>query len=245
MTAPRWTDVTFCGVYWNDPVRVSALLHAVRPWFSNLVVGVQTDDPENDATLAACRARADVVVTEPVAGHCEPTINKVLANVPTDWAFLVSADEEPSLNLLNAFQRILDHAAETKTDGYWIRMISSIEDIPYPSESDNHLRVFRKELGWPNTLHSRPPAKREFFWDPEDVLYHKRSLDEMMQDYLRYFRIGRGNPGWDAHNRLMMHDACEATARHYGWAFVSGFPWWPEVRDIAFGGQEQHDEGTN
>ena len=234
-----WTDVTFCGVYWNDPIRVRKLLKHVRPWFSHLVVGVQTDDPEQDKTLAAARSVADVVVTDPVAGHCEPTIGKVLNQVPTDWAFLVSADEWPSPNLLRAFQRILDHAAENRRDGYWIRMISSIEGVAYPSESDNHLRVFQKDLGWPNTLHSRPPAQREFFWDPKDVLYHRRSLDEMMRDYLTYWRIGAHNPGWIAHNQQMMHDACTATAAHFGWPHVTAYDWWPQVRDIAFDGQEQ------
>jgi len=234
----HWTDVTFSGVYWNDPKRVAKLLRLVRPWFTHVIVGVQADEPATDPTYLAATKWADEVITDRVAGHCEPTIGKVLNRIPTDWTFLVSADETPSKPLLGAFQDILDDAAAEQHDGYWIRMLSSIQGVPYPSEQDNHLRVFKTKLGWPPTLHSRPPAFRAKFWRPEDILHHDRSLDEMMEDYLRYWEIGQGNAGWVAHNRQMMHDACEATARHHGWAFVSDFPWWPRVRQIAFNGED-------
>lgn len=233
-----WTDVTFTGVYWNDPERVEKLLGYVREWFANVVIGVQTDDIRDDPTFAAARRWADLTIADRVHGHCEPTIGKVLSQVKTEWSFLVSADEWPSETLLASFQDMLD-AAKDGTDGFWIRMISSIEGIAYPSEQDNHLRVFKTYLGWPRTLHSRPETRHDTFWRPEATLAHDRSLDEMMVDYLRYFQIGIGDPNWVAHNKLMMHDACEATAKHYGWAFVTAFPWWPEVRDIAFDGKEQ------
>jgi hypothetical protein len=63
---------------------------------------------------------------------------------------------------------------------------------------------------------------------------HERSLDEMMQDYLRYWDVGRGNAQWDEHNRVMMHNACVGTAARKGWAFVQSFDWWPRVEAIAF-----------
>jgi hypothetical protein len=58
----------------------------------------------------------------------------------------------------------------------------------------------------------------------------------MMQDYLRYYRIGQGNVGWDNHNRLMMRSACLGAAKERGWNYVRQFSWWPEVRDAAFQG---------
>lgn len=231
-----WTDVTFIGVYWNDPDRVQKLLEHVRPWFTHVVVGVQTDDPDNDETLKRARAVADEVVVDRVAGHCEPTIEKVLAQVPTEWSFLVSADEWPSDGLLGSFQRMLDEIIPRRLEGVWIRMISSIEEVSYPSEQDNHLRVFKTRLGWPRTLHSRPMTNNTMFWDPKDYLRHDRSLDEMMQDYLRYYELGRSNKDWVAHNKLMMHDACAATASYYGWDHVKSFSWWPSVLEVAFEG---------
>lgn len=238
MGAP-WTDVTLTGVYWNDPDRVAALLRLVRPWFVNLVVGVQTNDPANDETLARCREIADRVIVDRVHGFCEPTIGKVLRESPTEWVFLVSADETPSAPLLGAFQDILDDAAANKRDAYWVRMISSIEGIEYPSEQDNHLRVFKKRLGWPTTMHSRPEGGREFFWRAEDFLRHDRSLQEMVgEDYLRYLKLSGGNQAWIEHNVSMIYNACMATAHHYGWPYVKAYPWWPEVRRIAFNDQE-------
>lgn len=240
-----WTDVTFVGVYWNDPDRVYKLLQYVRPWFTHMVVGVQTDDPTHDLTLDRARRWADETVVDRVAGHCEPTIGKVLYRVKTGWSFLVSADEWPTEPLLMSFQDMLNEAANSRLDGFWIRMLSSIEGVAYPSEQDNHLRVFRTALGWPTTLHSRPNAGRSEHWRPDAMLLHDRSLDEMMQDYLRYFEIGRGNKGWEDHNRLMMHDACEATAKHYGWDRVTQYDWWPEVLAIAFEGNDPSQKGVS
>jgi hypothetical protein len=91
-------------------------------------------------------------------------------------------------------------------------------------------------------MHSRPEAKHPAFWNPEDILHHDRSLDEMIVDYLRYWKIGAHNPGWVKHNREMMYNACTATAAHKGWAFVQGFEWWPQVRDIAFEGKDQEEQ---
>jgi hypothetical protein len=59
-----------------------------------------------------------------------------------------------------------------------------------------------------------------------------------MQDYLRYFEIGKGNRGWEAHNLLMMHDACEGVAAKKGWDYIRSYGWWASVRDLAFEGKE-------
>lgn len=226
-----YTDVTFAGVFWNDAERVERLLQAVRPWFINLVVGVQTSP---DGTLDVCRRHADQVIEDEHRGYCEPTLSKVVAAVRTEWSFVVSADEMPSGELFESFQDMLDRAAAEPTiDGFWIRFVSSIDGIDYPSESDNHLRCFRSHLGWPSTMHSRPNASHAIFW-PTGSIRHDRSLDEMILDYLRYFRLGLGDPGWEAHNRVMIHDACTATAAQKGWDYVRSFDWWPEAASVAF-----------
>ena len=61
-----------------------------------------------------------------------------------------------------------------------------------------------------------------------------RTLDEMMRDYLRYWHAGRGNSGWEDHNRLMMYWACLGTAEKKGWDYVRSFEWWPQVEAISF-----------
>lgn len=233
-----WTDITFAGVYHNDAERVGRLLDAVRPWFVNIAVAVQCDDPD-DETLRVCEEKSDRLVIDPVYGHAEPSIGKLLGVVRTPWTFLISADEMPSPDLLYNFQdaiQIAEHGDDYSTiDGFWIRFVSSIEGIDYPSEQDNHLRLFQTRLGWPTTMHSRPAARNAVFWpESKGHVRHDRSLDEMMIDYLRYFQLGSANDSWKAHNRLMMHDACVATAEHYGWDYVKAFPWWPQVEAIAF-----------
>lgn len=234
-----WQDVTFAGVYWNDPVRVNNLLGYASEWFEHIVVGVQLERGDGpDPTYVVADKWAERVITDHVQGYCEPTLNKVLQQIRTPWTLVVSADEWPSELLLEDMQSMLDVAAAgndyTPHDGFWIRFRSSIDGFDFLSEQDNHLRLFRTSLGWPPTLHSRPPAMQTAFWRPEAYISHDRSLDEMMQDYLRYWREGRGNAGWEAHNKVMMHDACAAIAERRGWDYVQAFPWWPDVKAIAF-----------
>lgn len=205
-----------------------------------MVLGVQTNDPGDDPTLFVCRRFADEVVLDYVHGFAEPTISKVVSKIKTKWCFLVSADEMPSDDLLENIgdmtymSQVDDYVS---IDGWWIRFISSIDGIEYPSEQDNHLRMFHASLGWPGTMHSRPPARNADFWHPtRGHIRHDRSLDEMMIDYINYWTIGvrSQNKGWTVHNRAMMHDACTATAQHKGWDEVTKYEWWEQIREIAF-----------
>lgn len=233
-----YTDVSFVGVYHDDPDRVARLLDYVRPWFANLVVAVQADSAD-DATLAVARERASSVLHEPVYGLAEPSLRRIVASVPTEWSFVVSADEWPDERLLDAIAEMVyvaDHGDDYSVlDGFWIRFVSSIDGIDYPSEQDNHLRLFRTRVGWPETMHSRPHASNATFWPPgKGTIRHSRSLDEMMRDYLRYLSLSGVNEGWVAHNRIMMHDACAATANVKSWPYVRSFEWWPSVEKAAF-----------
>lgn len=239
MSYSPYADVSFVGVFHDDPVRVERLLDHVRPWFTNLVIGVQTDAPSDDATLAVVRGVADDVLVEPVAGFAEPTLNRLLDRVTTEWSFVISADERPDVRLLDAIADmtyLADHGDDYSTlDGFWIRFVSSIDGIDYPTEQDNHLRLFRTRLGWPATMHSRPPAMNAAFWPAaQGIVRHERSLDEMCRDYLRYLSLSRDDEGWIAHNRLMLHDACAATASAKGWTYVRAFEWFPAVEAVAF-----------
>ena len=72
------------------------------------------------------------------------------------------------------------------------------------------------------------------YWGGHGYIRHDRTLDEMMQDYLRYWDKGLGHQGWEDHNRLMMYHACSGTAAQKGWDYVRSFPWWPQVEAIAF-----------
>jgi len=226
-----YTHITFTLVAWNEEARLPALLARVRPVFSRLIVGVQESD---DDTLAIARAYADVVIEDAHQGYGDATYPKLQERVETPWTFKLDADEWPSDDLLVS----LSHATWTcqyhERDGAWIPFHSWVEGVEY-TEQHAHLRLYRTVYAWPGMLHSRPSVndQKAILWKHGHI-DHARSLDEMMQDYLRYWDAGQGNRGWEDHNRLMMYHACTGSAARYGWEYVRSFPWWPRVESIAF-----------
>lgn len=227
-----YDDITFVGVAWNEEQRAYDVLHLARDWFTHTVVGVQeSTDRTLDIALEILDRPTDKIIEHPHYGYGDRSMPNLISNVTTKWAFVLAFDEMPDTELLESLGET-KHAG--KTDAYWIPFTSYVEGIEY-TEQHGHLRLFRQHLGWPITLHSRPKGKYEAMW-PTGRIIHTRSLDEMMQDYLRYYEIGRGNPGWDNHNRLMMHDACTSVASVHGWDFVKHHEWWPLVESIAFDG---------
>lgn len=236
---PPVPDCTFVTVAWNEEKRIEVLLDIAKEWFPYLVVGVQES---TDSTLQLAGSIADrpgdQVLREPHHGYGDASMPRLLDAVKTKWAFVVSCDELPSVDLLQSTQAAMAYADFLGAGGVWVEFHSIIEGIEYV-EQHGHLRLFRAELGWPRTLHSRPKARVEIWW-PYGHIRHERSLDEMMQDYLRYWDIGRGNVGWESHNRQMMHDACESVALSRGWDFVRSHGWWPAVQQIAFIGEGSH-----
>ena len=230
---PPFEDCTFVTVAWNEERRIGPLLDLAKEWFPAIVVGVQEsqDRTLEIAEASANRAR-DRVLREPHLGFGEASMPRLIEAAKTPWVFSVACDELPSLDLLESLDSAMAYAMQERAGGVWINFRSIVEGVEY-NEQHGHLRLFRSGLGWPQTLHSRPKAKIEIWW-PYGHIRHERSLDEMMQDYLRYWDLGRGNKGWERHNREMMHDACEGVAQAKGWGFVQSFGWWPAVKEIAF-----------
>lgn len=235
-----WGSVTFTGVYWNCEERLDALLQYVRPWFKKIIVCVQ-ESP--DDTLKVARKYADFVVEDEWRGRGDPSIQKVLDVVMRGnrWAFLVSDDEWPSEDLLASFQDLTNDLTKAKKDGAWIHFKSTIDGFDFTREQDNHLRLFRSELAWPKTPHARPQTENTIHW-PVGYIRHDRSLDEMMVDYVRRWKLTRDG-GWgetsiQAHNVRMIQGACNAIAERKGWDYIQSFEWWPEVLQIAYEGND-------
>src|SRR5512139_456348 len=233
-----WGSVTFCGVYWNCADRLDALLEYARPWFKRIVVGVQTS-PDN--TLEVARKWADKVVEDKWHGRGDPSIQKVLNAVGTPWAFLISDDEWPSEDLLFSFQDLSEKLVADQLNGAWIHFKSSIDGFDFTREQDNHLRFFSPLLTWPPTPHSRPVTSLTLHW-PTGFVSHDRSLDEMMLDYTRRWKLTKEG-GWgatqiQAHNERMMQGACNAIAERRGWSYVTSFPWWSDVLEMAYHGKD-------
>jgi len=227
-----YTHITAALVAWNEERRLPALLGHLRPHFARIVVGVQKSD---DATLEIARTYADEVVEDKHRGFGDATFGpRVLPLVRTKWSFKVDADEWPTTELLLSLSSATGWAEHLERNGVWISFRSSVEGQEY-NEQHSHLRLFETRLGWPNSLHSRPPTE-SVVWDwAIGHIRHDRSMDELVRDYLRYLRIGQGNRSWEDHNRTMIRSACLAGAQARGWDFVKSFEWWPEVHQVVFG----------
>lgn len=226
---------SFVGVAWNEAERAPALMALMREHFTHMVVAVQES---TDETLSIVRQHAnrptDVVLEHPHYGFGDRSFPALLKAVETPWAFVVSFDEWPDPEILSMIEPMIEWADTSGVDAFWVPFRSNIEGIEY-EEQHSHLRLFRSELGWPSTLHSRPVGKKEAHLG-DGYIRHDRSLDEMIRDYLRYYEIGKGNPGWDEHNLMMMREACKSVAAKHGWDYVTAFEWWPQVLDRAFRG---------
>lgn len=231
-------DCTAVVVAWNEQRRIGSLLGLLKRWFEHLVVGVQES---TDSTLKIAESLltrpGDLLLREPHHGTGDASMPRLIGAVDTRWAFVVACDERPNKALLESLGSAMAYADHERADALWIGFTSITEGIRAKDTQSGHLRLFHARLGWPRTMHSRPQGRRELWW-PYGRIIHKRSIDEMMVDYLRYFELGRGNAQWEAHNRLMMHDACVAVAARYGWDTVTAHEWWPAVKAIAFAEEE-------
>lgn len=225
-------DITFAIVVWNDAGRLDALLRHVRPHFETLAVVVQ-ESP--DDTLQVARNLADIVMIDNWRGYGDKSFGPILLpQISTRWTFKCDADEWPDQELLDSLHLARWDAQRRGIKGVWVRFRSWIEDNEY-EEQHSHLRLFETEVGWPSTLHSRPPVDNGIIWTSGHI-HHRRSLDEMILDYLSYYRVGKGNVGWDAHNKLMMRSATSGVAKSKGWSYVKSYAWWPDVLAIAYDG---------
>lgn len=232
-----WRDITFCGGYWNCAERLTKLLPYVRPWFRNLVVVVQ-ESP--DETLAVAREYADVVIEEPWQGRGDPSIHRAVKNAPTRWSFVISDDEWPSEDLLFSFQDLVVAMQAEAKEGAWIKFHSYIDDFDFTREQDHHLRLFLTSVDWPPHQHARPMTERTLHWKTGHI-DHRRTLAEMMTDYVRRYELGvkQGATGQQqAHNQHMMRAASRAVAERKGWDEIRAAEWWPQVVKIAFEGSD-------
>lgn len=231
---PRpYTDCSVVSVIWNEEARIGNLLSHLQPYFRHIVVCVQASS-DRSLTIAKRMAReGDVVLEDECRGFGEGSAPIVAPAVRTAWAFVVSADEWPSDDLLESVRTIIGYAGRHGYQGVWVPFRSTVEGVAF-EEQRGQLRIFRRELGWSPTLHSRPRAGRSLFW-PHGHVDHDRSLDEVVRDYLRYLDLGRGTPLLERHNTVMIREACTAVAARYGWDYVTGREWWPRAREAAFG----------
>ena len=230
-----YTDVTLLVVAWNEGHRIEKLLAYLKPYFLNAVICVQESTDDTLAIAQAVMDRpTDRVITDKHWGHGDASFPKMLRATGTTWAFVVSCDEWPQVELLDSIWSAievsqLDHMT---SDGVWFTFRTWIDE--FEASGATQLRLFKTKVGWPGTLHSRPMTHKTMGW-PHGIFEHRVTFDEMMRDYLSYYRVGKGHPSWELHNTMMMRSACIFIAERKGWDEVTKYEWWPEVRALAFG----------
>jgi hypothetical protein len=231
-------NVTAGGVFWNEAHRLPSLLRLLIQEFSHITVVIQeSTDASLEIASQLLVGKHDVVLTDEHHGAGDPSYPLLLANVSTPWTFIVSGDETPSADLLDTLSIAVEWAEDNDLEGLWIPFRSTIEGFDFTGEQDSHLRLFRTSVGWPRAkLHSRPMTDKTAPWRL-GYISHDRSLDEMVEDYLRYLELGKDNVDWTRHNTMMLHDAVSKVAERRGsWSEIFERPWWPQVRDLAFVG---------
>ena len=233
-----YTDISLLVVAYNESERIEALLTYLRPYFVHSVICVQDSSDETlDIARRVMNRPGDQVLTDRHWGHGDASFPKMVKATTTRWAFVVSCDEWPTTDLMDSLWSALAVAEldPGTNEAVWFRFRAWIDDLE--ASEGAHLRLFKSHIGWPRSLHSRPMTRRAIGWS-HGWFEHRRSLDEMMRDYLSYQRVAKGNPGWDRHNREMMRGACVFVAERKGWDEVLAYEWWPEVRAQAFAAEE-------
>ncbi len=227
-----YTDISVAMVLWNEAHRLPRLLDVLQPRFDRIVIVVQ-DSTDDTLKIAKARARAgDIVERDEWRGTGDASMPLLTSLVRTDWTLVIAGDEMPDEELLDHLWAAGWWAEQNDIDGLWIPFRSTIEGVGY-EEQHGHLRMFRSNLHWPETMHSRPTPRDEGWW-PYGHIDHDRSLDEFIRDYLRYLSMSGENEGWLAHNQMMLRTSCEGVAAVKGWDYVKAYPWWPEVERAVF-----------
>jgi Glycosyl transferase family 2 len=230
---PPYTHITFVLVARNEEARLPALLAYVRPFFERMVVAVQTS---HDGTEQIARDWADKILRDEPSGYGDSSMPLLQRNVESRWAIRLDADEWPSEDLLGSLSSATWWAQYKGASGIWIPYISSVEDMPY-EQQHSHLRLWENDVRWPPLLHSRPNPVGNILWQTGHIT-HAKTLDEFVEGYLSYLRVGRDSPGWTEHNVSQLQNATRAAAERYGWSHVTERTWWPQVVEEAFNGED-------
>jgi len=226
--------VTSVSVLWEEAHRAERLLSCLVANFERVVVVVQEcDDGTWDIARDILR-RTDALVGDIWRGGGDFSMPMALANVQTEWAFVISGDEYPSEDLLDSMPEAVQLLERTGMSGAFILFRETIEGERFV-EHGKHVRLFRTSGGWEARHHSSAPHENTITWQA-GYIEHTRSLDEVVIDYLRKYRMmeREGLTNLFPVQVSMLQRSCTLVARAKGWDWVKAHDWWPEVEAIAF-----------
>lgn len=226
--------VTSVSVLWEEAHRAERLLSCLVANFERVVVVVQEcDDGTWDIAKDTLRP-TDALIGDIWRGGGDFSMPMALANVKTEWAFVISGDEYPSEDLLASIPDAIDLMERAGRSGAFIRFEETIEGQPFV-EHGKHVRLFRVSGGWEARHHSSAPHENTITW-LKGHIDHTRTLDEVVRDYVRKYQMmeREGRTELFPVQITMLRRACAQTAEVKGWDWVKSHEWWPEVESIAF-----------
>lgn len=226
--------VSSVSVLWEEAPRARRLLSCLVNNFERVVVVVQEGGDATYEIASDVLRPSDALISDEWRGGGDFSMPLALSHVETEWVFVISGDEYPSPDLLASIPDAVAIMEREGRSGAFILFEETIEGEPY-IEHGKHVRLFRKSGGWEARHHSSAPHENTITW-PTGHIDHVRSLDEVIRDYIRKYRMMEqaGNTELFPVQITMLRRACTQTALVKGWDWVRAHDWWPEVRQIAF-----------
>lgn len=173
----------------NEEARLRDTLTKIRPHVDEIVV---VDQSSTDRTPAIARRLADVFVTHPNYGFCEPSRMASIEACHGEWILVLDADEE----ITPDFARFIkgDTALGWPTaDCYELARETIIGNDRH--ELEWHLRFFRAgSVSHSPAIHSSPGALagRTIKRFPAIAILHHKTWVEQHADDARYQSLPRG-----------------------------------------------------
>jgi|GEM_PF-4601869 len=205
-------------VTYNEEQRIEACLRDAAPWVDEIIL---VDQSSTDRTLSVAQETLIDLTCAPSTkpqllrsyaildqhhGYCEASRAFAASHQTGDWSLVIDADETLSESCKRQLRNLIQEAESRGWDGYRLKRVTSIEGEFMYRPDDVHFRLYRKRRAvYLNVLHSAPqPLDGGARLGPTPeycALEHHKTLEEQLEDELRYERIIESQnqpPQWKA-----------------------------------------------
>jgi hypothetical protein len=173
----------------NLPKMLQDLQHSgyLPALVDEIAIGVE---PSDDGTLEFCRENADTVIELEDVGYCEYHRGLISYYCLSDVQLCLDADEYLDIDFQIEFQDLILELSETKL-GYRL-MRSHYIDNEFRYQGDVQYRIYHRDaVKFIQQLHTEPqPTFKDVpLHNCKPAIYHMKTLDEQLEDEMRYQEI--------------------------------------------------------